>query len=323
MATITKRGVSWFVQVRRQGVTKCASFKTKSAAKAWATHTESLILSGKHKAKSEKTLRDALDKYVTEVTPAKRGQRWEEIRINAFKRLDFVDYKLTDVSTPVLAVWRDDRLKVVKSSTVNRELNLLSSVFEQARREWQWLDINPVHDVRRPPQPKHRERIFTDDEVDRIIKQLGYDDAVYTKQHIIALAFLFALETAMRREEITGLTWDRIDIKRRFLTLPRTKNGDARNVPLSIKAIELLNRLRQFDKPFDVDKDVLSALFGRACKAANVLDATFHDGRATALTRLSTRLNILELARLAGHRDIKSLNVYYRETAENLAKKLD
>lgn len=323
MASIIKKGDKWIVQIFKSGVRKSATFPTKGKATAWATQVEADILNGIEKKQTTKTLREALDKYVTEVTPTKRGERWEAIRINAFKRLDFVDYKLTDVTTPVLAVWRDDRLKVVKSSTVNRELNLLSSVFEQARREWQWIEINPAHDVRRPPQPKHRERIFTDDEVARIVKQLGYSDAVYTKQHIIALAFLFALETAMRREEITGLTWDRIDLKRRFLTLPRTKNGDARNVPLSTKAIEILGRVGQFDTPFDVDKDVLSSLFGRACKAANVLDAVFHDGRATALTRLASKLNVLELARMVGHRDTKSLMVYFRETATELAKKLE
>lgn len=325
MASIKKRGGSWFVQVRRKGITKCASFKTKSEATAWATHTESEILAGKQKASNGKTLRDALFKYADEVSKTKRGARWELIRINAWQNLPFIDFKLSDVTTPRLAEWRDERLKTVKTSTVNRELNLLASIFEQARREWQWIDVNPIRDVRRPPQPKHRERIFTDEEVNLITGQLGFVsyELIFTKSQIIAMALLFALETAMRREEITGLTWDKVDLKRRFLTLPKTKNGDTRQVPLSKKAVEILTALQKFDRPFDVSKDVLSTLFRKACIKAGIENGRFHDARATALTRLSSKLNVLELARMVGHRDIKSLMIYYRETAEQLAIKLD
>lgn len=325
MASIQKRGSKWFVQVFMQGVRKSASFPTKSQANAWATHTESEILAGKHKEKSNKTLLEALDRYASEVSPTKRGVRWELIRLNAWKRLPFINYKLDDITTPRLAEWRDERLKTVQPSTVNREMNLLSSVFEQARREWQWIDTNPTRDVRRPPQPKHRERIFSDHERDRITEALGYQNiqSIQTKQQIIATAFLFALETAMRREEITGLEWRRVDLKRRFIMLPKTKNGDARQVPLSTKAGELLQKMQHLESPFPVDKDVLSTLFRRACIEANIKDAKFHDARATALTRLAGKLSVLELARMVGHRDPRSLMIYYRETAESLASKLD
>jgi integrase len=325
MASIIKRGDKWIAQVFKLGVRKAASFPTKGKAQAWATQIEAEIIAGKKQTSTDKTLRDALLKYGEEVSKTKRGARWELIRINAWQSLPFVDYKLADVATPRLAEWRDERLKTVKTSTVNRELNLLASIFEQARREWQWIDVNPIRDVRRPPQPKHRERLFTNEEISIITSQLGFEsyDEIHTKSQIIAMALLFALETAMRREEITSLEWDRIDMKRKFLSLPKTKNGDARQVPLSKKAIEILTSLQKFDRPFDVDKDVLSTLFRKACIRAGIENGRFHDARATALTRLSSKLNVLELARLAGHRDIKSLQIYYRETAESLATKLD
>jgi hypothetical protein len=34
-------------------------------------------------------------------------------------------------------------------------------------------------------------------------------------------------------------------------------------------------------------------------------------------------MTVLELARMVGHRDIRSLLIYYRETASELALKLD
>jgi integrase len=325
MAYITKRGDSYFAQVRKQGISKSKSFSTKTQALNWATQIESQVITGTLNTPSGKTFADAIERYKIEVSPTKRGERWEVIRLNAWLRLPFVHYKLSDVTTPLLANWRDERLKTVQSSTVNRELNLMSALFEQCRREWQWIKVNPVHDVKRPANPQHRERIFTNAERDALCVELGLIEPylVETKQQIIAAAFLFALETAMRREEITGLEWSRIDLQRRFLSLPLTKNGDARQVPLSKRAIELLELLKAYDKPFPVDKDVLSTLFRRACLNAKVENAHFHDARATALTRLSKKLNVLELARMVGHRDIRSLQVYYRETAQELALKLD
>jgi len=325
MASIIKRGDSWFAQVRKKGVSKSKSFKTKGQAVNWAAQTETAIINGTLDAPSEKTFADALNRYMQEVSITKRGQRWEVIRVNVWLKLPFAHYKIGSVTTPVLANWRDDRLKAVKASTVNREMNFMAAIFEQARREWQWISVNPMRDVKRPANPAHRERIFSDHDRDAIILSLGYmeGEPITTKQQIIAVAFLFALETAMRREEITGLEWGRIDMDRRFLSLTMTKNGDARDVPLSKRAISLLLSLKGFYKPFPVGKDVLSTLFRRACLDSGVKNAHFHDARATALTRLAKKLTVLELARMAGHRDIKTLQVYYRETAQELALRLD
>lgn len=41
-----------------------------------------------------------------------------------------------------------------------------------------------------------------------------------------------------------------------------------------------------------------------------------------AITRLAQKLNVLQLARMVGHRDIRSLQTYYNETAESMARLL-
>jgi integrase len=44
----------------------------------------------------------------------------------------------------------------------------------------------------------------------------------------------------------------------------------------------------------------------------------FHDARASALTRMSKKLDVLTLARVSGHRNINQLMTYYRETAAEI-----
>ena len=51
-------------------------------------------------------------------------------------------------------------------------------------------------------------------------------------------------------------------------------------------------------------------------------DLHFHDLRHTAITRLASKLNILELARCVGHKDLRQLQVYFNMSAEDIAKKL-
>jgi integrase len=325
MATIKKRGSSWFVQVRRQGVTKCASFSTKSAANAWATHTESEILSGKRRASTGKTLKEALERYEREVTPTKKGQPQELHRIKHLKALPFAEYKLEDVTTPILAAWRDERLKVIAANTFMREISIISSVYEQAKQEWHWATHNPAKDVKKPTQPTNRQRTLSDQEISKIMRYFGLDDNLetITLRQNIAMAVLFAVETAMRRSEILGLTWDRINLKSRVVTLPKTKNGDARQVPLSTKAVTILQRLEHLSKPFDLNKGTVSILFTRACVESGIEDANFHDLRHSAITRLAKKLTPWELCRSVGHRDMKSTLIYYNEKAENIAMKLD
>jgi integrase len=93
-----------------------------------------------------------------------------------------------------------------------------------------------------------------------------------------------------------------------------------RDVPLSNKAIHLIMQLPQ-DRLFAMSDNVLTSCFHYA--KAGIPDLHFHDTRHEAITRLSRKLDVLPLARIVGHKDLKQLMTYYNETAENLAKLLD
>ena len=146
----------------------------------------------------------------------------------------------------------------------------------------------------------------------------------------MAVVFLFALETAMRVGEIIGLTWDSVSYEGRFVTIPKSKNGDTRQVPLSSRAVELLKKLEGIDKErcFTVDSRSMDTLFRKARTRASktipdILTLHFHDTRHEAITTLAKKLTVIQLARMVGHRDLKSLMIYYNETATELASLLN
>jgi integrase len=125
----------------------------------------------------------------------------------------------------------------------------------------------------------------------------------------------------MRAGEILGLSADTVDAERRFARLPRTKNGSAREVPLSREAVRLWQALP--GDGFDLTSAQLDALWRKIKTKAGVSDLRFHDARHEAITRLSRRLDPLALAKAVGHRDIRMLMIYYDESAEDLARRLD
>jgi len=62
--------------------------------------------------------------------------------------------------------------------------------------------------------------------------------AVITKRYREHLPeFEIALNSGMRPSEQYGLTWDRVDLRHKIITVPRSKNGRARHIPLNSVAV--------------------------------------------------------------------------------------
>ncbi|MFO7839773.1 MAG: site-specific integrase [Desulfosalsimonadaceae bacterium] len=101
---------------------------------------------------------------------------------------------------------------------------------------------------------------------------------------------MFTLETAMRRGELVKLTWGNVDFKG-VAHLPETKNEEARSVPLSPRAVEILQGLIPHKTTpisgsvFGLGADYISYSFARACKKAGIEDLRFHDLRHEATSR--------------------------------------
>ena len=321
MGYVRKRGSSWTAEVRKGGQRLTATFDSKSQAQNWISRTEADIADAKYSTIPDKIFGDLLEKYRKEVTPTKRGKKWEETRIGLFLRDELAQVHLRDLDQTHFAVWRDRRLRSVSEASVLREWNILSNACKRALQEWKWLESHPMKGVEKPTKPPSRDRIYTDEEIGRLMHSMGTDLGTVVGR--VGAAFLFALETAMRCGEICGLTWDRVNLEKRFLVVMEGKTRAAkREIPLSQKAIDILESLPKHEKVFNLGESTLDMTFRRAKQKALIMDATFHDSRATAITRLAKKLDILSLARMVGHKDLRMLQIYYRESAEDIAKRL-
>jgi len=320
MASIRKHGKGWRAEIARHGRRQSKVFASKREAQDWAARAEHLILNG-DKVASAMVFGDVLDRYAKEVSPGKRGERWEVVRLEKIKRDPIARVQLGDLTAVDFSSWRDARLKEVAPGSVRREMILLSGVLTVARRDWKLIPANPMTDVRKPSSPPPRDRMPTAGEIDQLAVVAGADLAKTTARAFHA--FLFACETAMRAGEIVGLVWGRIDLGRATARLDLTKNGTAREVPLSKEAVRLLQMLPKADPVFGLRSDNLDALFRSIKRRAKVDGFTFHDSRHLAITRLSRKLDVLALARMVGHRNLSQLQAYYNESAEDLAKRLD
>ncbi|MDO8369269.1 MAG: site-specific integrase [Candidatus Nitrotoga sp.] len=321
MASFRKRGLTWTAEIRRKGVSTSATFSTKAEAVAWAAKEEANIIAGKRGDIPNKTFGDLLSKYADEVSPTKKGERWERLRIGLTLRDEIAKVNLRVIDARDVAAWRDRRLAQVSPASVRREWNLLSNACTIAMKEWKWLTENPMREVRRPPPTEARDRRISQDEIDRLMLVFGDDVGTVTGR--VGKAFLFAIETAMRAGEIAGLAWDNVRLAQRYCKTQGKTAAAKRDVPLSNKAIQILKEIgTESGSVFNISTTQIDALFRKVKAKAVVDELHFHDSRHEAITRLAKKLDVLALARTVGHRDLRQLMVYYNESAEDMAGRL-
>lgn len=321
MAFYERRGDRWRVQIRRRGVNQSRTFRTKAQAREWALQVEAGI-TGDKAPTGRHTVLQALRRYAVEVSPGKRGARWEKVRLKAFEAeplSEFVRRPIALTTEDHIATWRNDRLKEVGPSSVRREMNLLTSVFEVARTEWKWITTNPFRGVKKPSEPPARRRGVKAGEFEAMAERLQGPGG----REVMA-GFELGIETGMRAGEMWSLTRGQIDLRHRVAHLEETKNGDKRDVALSPRAAAIMEALLEDGREslFTITNATRDALFRKARQAAKVDDLHFHDSRAEAVSRLSKVLKVQDLADQIGHRDLNSLMLYYKPSAADRAKQL-
>lgn len=340
MATIEKciqsdGAISFRAKVRLKGQPyQYASFNRLTDARQWTQSTEAAMREGRHFKCSEakkRTLAEAIDRYIKEELPKKAKGGANQTAQLAWWRKVLGAYTLADVTAPRVTECRNRLLQEPKKpkskkpdpdavpglrtpATVARYLAALSHVFTIAMKEWGWMDANPMAKIKKPKEPRGRERFLSDGERQRLL------DSCKSLSKPLHSIVVLALSTGMRRGEVMTLRWSQVDFGRKRITLFKTKNGEVRVLPLMGFASELLaelSKVRKIDcdlvffgteigRPFDLQKPWYAAI-----KAAQIEDFKFHDLRHSAASYLAMNgASLLEIAAVLGHKTLAMVKRY-------------
>ena len=245
MATIVKRpSGKWQATVRKDGQSRSKSFLKRADAAKWARETElsadkGLLTPTLGVKASEMTLGEVLRKYRDSITSEKRCADNESYAISGFLRTGskLAKMKVSKLRSADFVRYRDQRIKTMKAATVVRELGWLQHALDVACEDWgQNVPLgNPVKPVRRPKIDNRRERRLQQGEWQALLGAVNQ-----ARSPLMKPLLTLALATGMRRGELLSIQWKHVDLERRTVFLPQTKNGRARTVPLSPNAVAVL-----------------------------------------------------------------------------------
>jgi integrase len=320
MPSIQKLGDKWRAFVFHKGERRSAVWDTKREAESWAHKTDELLRSQKTTGGVKHTFGEAVDRYIRDVAPNKRGFKWEVRRLHTMLEYFGRTVLLQDLDAPDMAGWRDWRLKgdetrrPVTPSTVVREVNLLKHLLHTARDEWRWMDGDPFKGVKIPQENAARSARWDWQLIKRVLRA---GQRAGGKTGEVTLAFHISLRTGMRLQEVLSAP-STFDPKKKIARVRTKTDPQGRDIPVGRVASRLISNAH-----FTVSPNEASTLFSRITKQNLITGLTFHDARATALTLMSKRLDVMTLSKVSGHRDINLLNrVYYRVTPAEIAAKL-
>jgi integrase len=259
-----------------------------------------------------------------------------------------LDKPVTALTTWALDQWKRDRLTAgLEPATVNRDLNALRAALSKAV-EWGALPTNPITGVKPAKVEKDdRVRYLSPAEEGRLRQALAHRDAAKIaartrtvaaarQQHAKVKALpkdgyadyltpltLLALNTGCRRGELTGLTWNKVDLRGKLLsvTAATSKSQKTRHIPLNTEAVDVLTRWHKQHRkgavfPVLSQKKAWAALL----TVAKISDFRLHDCRHHFASRLAMAgVDLNTIRELLGHSDIKMTLKYAHLAPEHKA----
>jgi integrase len=297
--------------------------RERTFSSEWATRDDALqalaerqraITVGRVDRPEARTLGALADEYLT--YKAERGKRSlrNDRAIFARRLLPAfgADLPVRRLTAPAIARYEQQRGKAVSAFTVANELAVLRHALRLAKR-WGYLDDVP--EIVLPKKPEPRERYLTEAEIGRLLAA-----SARSRNPYLGAIVSLALNTGMRKAEILGLEWERVDLTADYglsarLTLYRTKSGKPRGVPLGGDAIDALAALEPdparrtgpvFKRASGGAWGQVRTAFATAMARAGIAEFRFHDLRHTFASHYVMRGGSLyELKDILGHSDIK------------------
>jgi len=312
---IRKRRDKWQSIVQVKGhpkISKC--FVSKTDAKRWSNQIElKLRREDGGIAKIKYPLFNEIGlRYIADVSSTKRGFINEINIIKSLMKESWSVYPINKITPDVIGKFRDKELKRITGTSLNRYLDVISTIFTTCKKEWGYPAPNPVLSIRRPKKSEPRNRRLKDLELNLLIKGNRTDEMMRTIMQIM-------LETAMRPGEVLRVSHDHLKGSTLHIPIAKTK---PRTIPLTAKGLTLIKNAKL---PFNTTVDAVGKKFAKLCKHYKIKDAVIYDIRHNALTDFM-RVKKLDLAStmlIAGHSDPRMLmHSYNNLQVEHVAEKL-
>jgi integrase len=256
------------------------------------------------------------------------GHKNEGYRITQLKA-EFGERPAESISIDSIRNWFDSQEWA--PGTFNRTRTVLLSIYRLGLENGK-ITVNPAKLLKRKKVSDDRVRFLNQfeplateidylkplkSEEERLRAVISRDWSEYLEQ------FEIALQTGLRcKEQFTRIDWSCVDLARKNLRVPQSKNGMGRHIPLNAEARSAFQRLleRQIgDGPIPITPkgpifvgkggERLQGArhwFLRATRKAGLADFTWHDLRHTFASRLvMADVDIRTVAELMGHKNIQ------------------
>jgi integrase len=221
---------------------------------------------------------------------------------------DFVVVRITKSLADEFRKARHAWNPAIKDATINRDLSVLRHVLYWAVDE-QLLAVNPLARMKMVRERRIRRQILSLAEEELLL-------GVATGH--LRTMLLIALDTGMRRGEITSQRWEDIDFAQKILSVTHSKTpeGESREIPLTER---LCDCLKEQHKPeglviqfHDQPVHIVKRTWRTALKRSGIRHVRFHDLRHTFATRLM-EAGVLQEVRMAlmGHSPGAKIHAVY------------
>jgi integrase len=195
------------------------------------------------------------------------------------------------------------------NATANRELALLRLAFNLARKAGKIKpEMMPCFETL--PENNRRTGFFEQEQYEAVLAKLpDYLKGVLTMGYW----------TGMRKAEILGLTWDRVDLFNRLIFLERCKNGEDRTLTLNEELLEMMQgqaQSRAEGCPFVFHRygeriQSFAKAWKTACKDAGCPGKLVHDLRRTGVRNLiRSGVSQSVAMKISGHKDARIFERY-------------
>jgi integrase len=319
MGLYRRSKIYWF-SIQYEGKRIYKSLKTNNKRLAEKIYSKTLadIIEGSYfeTAKLKRiTFEEMTEKYLTE------HEKQRDRRTVKYLKTFFAGYTLSHITSNLVADYRSKRLKKVKPATVYQDLALLRRMFNVAIREWEWLRNNPVSKLSFSVGNKNARDRWLSDEEEKSLMQAA-TNPWWFKNFLI-----LALHTGMRRGEMLNLKWKDVDLKRKNVTVDKSKNGDKRTIPMSNTLYGTLSMIKVRDisgRVFALSKWSVRQAFDKTVEKAKIENFRLHDCRHTFATRLvQNGVDLYKVKELLGHKTLAMTMRYAHHYPESLRSSVE